>query len=457
VRVEARDATPLVTGVMITDNLFHNNFRGTRIDGGNQNNNTEVSANVIGNTLTENLRGIAVLGNAAGDGGNTVSAFIDSNTIRGTQIPPLVGGDGIAVIGAAGTGSGNSVIATVSNNDLNDIPDDGIIAIGCGGGAGSFNRVEATITGNVIRYKNNNSPPNFNNHGIAINGAAGESDNSSLCTDNTVLFEVSNNDVDGFKNSNISVSGGDEGTQRNNIQGTIVGNTVKNSRGNPGGSNLGGTGISVSAGSGTQHFIHDITITGNTVKGNPRRGIIISGASSTDSDVARITVSSNTINGKPPESPQFPIVPEPDQDGIFVTGSTNALNAVLSDILIDGNITKNNRQDGIRITRGDASNEVLLSGITNNIATDNSRDGILITSNVPGFGATPVAGNRCNDNGQDGIDINSPGYSVSNNSCSKNVVDGINAVVGNTNDGGNTGRRNGACNQPGFCFNTPLP
>jgi len=68
-----------------------------------------------------------------------------------------------------------------------------------------------------------------------------------------------------------------------------------------------------------------------------------------------------------------------------------------------------------------------------------------------------VAGNQCNDNRQDGIDINSPGYSVLNNSCSKNVVDGINAVVGNTNGGGNSGRRNGACNQPNFCFNTPLP
>jgi hypothetical protein len=455
VRVEARDATPLVTGVIITDNLFHNNFRGARIDGGNQNNNTEVSASVIGNTLTENLRGIAVLGNAEGsDGGNTVSAFIDSNTIRGTQIPPLVGGDGIAVIGAAGIGSGNSIIATLSSNTLDDIPDDGIVVIGCGGGAtGSFNRLEATITGNVIRYKNNNSPPNFVNTGITISGAGGESGDLSFCMDNTIVFEVSNNDVDGFKNSNISVSGGDEGTQRNDVEGTIVGNTFKNSRGNPGGSNLGGTGISVSAGSGTQHFVHDIAITGNTVRGNPRRGINISGGSSTDSDVTRITVSSNTVNGKPPES----IVPEPDQDGIFVTGSTNALNAVLSEILIDGNITKNNRQDGIRITRGDATNEVLLSGITNNIATDNSRDGILITSNVPGLGAIPVSGNRCNDNGQDGIDINSSGYGVSNNSCSKNVVDGINAVVGNTNDGGNSGRRNGACNQPSFCFNTPLP
>jgi hypothetical protein len=95
-----------------------------------------------------------------------------------------------------------------------------------------------------------------------------------------------------------------------------------------------------------------------------------------------------------------------------------------------------------------------LSGITNNTATGNSEDGISIRASVPGAGATPVSGNQCNDNGQDGIDINSPGYALSNNSCIRNVADGINAVVGNTNDGRNSGSRNGACNQPAFCFNT---
>jgi hypothetical protein len=132
--------------------------------------------------------------------------------------------------------------------------------------------------------------------------------------------------------------------------------------------------------------------------------------------ISRITILSNTVNGTPPKSSEYSITPAEDQDGIFVGGGNNARNATLSEILVEGNITKNNRQDGIRITRGDSSNEVLLSGITNNIATDNSRDGILITSTVP-----------------------------------------INAVVGNTNDGRNTGRLNGACNQPSFCFNTPLP
>jgi hypothetical protein len=170
-------------------------------------------------------------------------------------------------------------------------------------------------------------------------------------------------------------------------------------------------------------------------------------------------VSSNTVDGKPPQSPQYqpPIIQEADQDGILITGSTNALNAVLSEILVDSNIAKNNLRGGVRVSQGDPSNVVSLSGITSNITTDNSEDGTSIRVGVPGLGATPVSGNQCNNNGQDGIDINSPGYSLSNNSCSRNVSDGINAVVGNTNGGGNSGRRNGACDQPSFCFNTPLP
>ena len=453
--VEGRDNRPVVTGVIIAGNSFNNNFRAVRVDGGNQSVNTTVSASVVGNTLLDNFRGIIVLGNVAGgDGGNTVDAFIDSNTIKAAQIEPLVGGDGIGIAGARDTGSGNNVSAIVSNNVLNDIPDDGVVVNGCGGGAtGGNNVINAVVTDNVIRYKNNNSPSNFVNQGIIVTGAGGESDDISFCSGNSIVFEITNNVVDGFKNNNIAISGGDEGTANNDVQGVIVGNNATNSRGNPGGTNLGGTGISVSAGSGMQHFVHDIQITGNKVSGNPRRGITITGGSSSDSDVARITVSSNTIDGKPSKL----ITPEPDQDGILVSGGVNALNAALSEIFIDGNTSKNNRRRGIFVTRSDeATNSVSLSGITDNISTGNSQDGIFVAANVPGNGATPVTGNQCNNNGQDGIDINSSGYNLSNNSCSRNTGDGINAVVGNTNGGGNSGRRNGACNQPGFCFNTSL-
>jgi hypothetical protein len=239
--VEGRNATPVVTGVLITTNNFTNNLRAVRIDGGNQNNNTTVNASVIGNTLTDNLRGITVLGNVAGsDGGNTVSAFIDGNRIKAKQTNLFLDRDGIQIIGATSTGSGNSVTATVSNNDLIDIPDDGIIAIGCGGGAtGSSNTVDATIIGNVVRYKQDTPDPDFLNSGIVVSGAAGESPSISFCSGNSIVFEVSNNIVDGFKNSNITISGGDSGTANNDVQGIVAGNNATNSRGNPGGSNRG--------------------------------------------------------------------------------------------------------------------------------------------------------------------------------------------------------------------------
>jgi hypothetical protein len=456
--VEGRNATPVVTGVMITGNSFRNNLRAVRVDGGNQNNNTTVNASVVENTLIDNVSGIAVFGNVGtGDGGNTVSAFIDSNTIRGAQIEPLQGGDAIAVGGGNGIGSGNIVTATVSNNTLNEIPDDGVAVFGCGNNAtGANNTVNAVVSGNVIRYRNDNSPANFLNQGIVVTGGAGESDALSFCSGNSIVFEISNNNVDGFKNNNIIVSGGDEGTTNNDVQGIIVGNTVRNSRGNPGGASLGGVGINVSGGSGIGHLVHDITVSGNTARGNPRRGIIVSGGGGDSNSVIGITVSSNTVDGTPPHSPQYSIVPATDQDGILVTGSTNAINSFLSEILVDGNIAKNNQRGGIRVSQGDASNDVSISGITDNIGTGNGEDGISIRAGVPGEGATPVSGNQCNNNRQDGMDINSPGYDISNNSCSRNTGDGINAVIGNTNGGGNSGRRNGACNQPNFCFNTPL-
>jgi hypothetical protein len=466
--VEGRNGRTQVLGVMVTGNTFYRNFRGVRIQGTTENEDTNVEASIVGNLFDENQRGIRVAGNGGdiftgSDGGNKVSAFIDGNTIKAAQTEVVEDRDGIQIIGAIARASKNHVTATVSNNNLTEVPDDGIIVIGCGGGAiGELNKVDAVITGNVVRYKTNQftSNPEFINSGIVVSGAAGEL-NISECKHNSIEFQVTNNNVEGFKNSNIVVNGGDEGTENNDVQGIIVGNTATNSPGNPGGTNLGGTGISVNAGSGTLHSVHDITITGNKVTGNKRRGISITGGSGTDSDVTRITVSSNHVDGTPPKLQKDvpPIEPASDQDGIFVAGSNNALNTDLSEILIDGNITKDNQRRGIFVTRSDeASNSVSLSGITNNISTGNvSGDGIFIASNVPGSGGTPVAGNQCNDNGQDGLDINSPGYALSNNSCSRNVGDGLNAVVGNTNDGGNSGRRNAACNQPTFCFNTLLP
>ena len=90
---------------------------------------------------------------------------------------------------------------------------------------------------------------------------------------------------------------------------------------------------------------------------------------------------------------------------------------------------------------------ISLAGVSNNTASDNVDDGILIASNIPGSGTTPVSGNRADRNGVDGIDINSTGYVVSNNTASRNTVDGIN-LGGNADGGGNVARNNGSCNTP---------
>jgi hypothetical protein len=135
----------------------------------------------------------------------------------------------------------------------------------------------------------------------------------------------------------------------------------------------------------------------------------------------------------------------------LVTGGNLSQNAIISDVLIDGNMSNNNLSRGIIVTRGQNLSAFLplisLAGVTNNTATDNIDDGILIASSIPGSGATPVSGNRADRNGVDGIDLNSTGYVVSNNTASRNTVDGIN-LGGNTNGGGNVARNNGSCNTP---------
>jgi hypothetical protein len=142
------------------------------------------------------------------------------------------------------------------------------------------------------------------------------------------------------------------------------------------------------------------------------------------------------------------------EQGILITGGNLSENATISDVLIDGNISDSNGTRGIIVTRGTTLSAfppiISLAGVTNNRANDNVDDGILIASNIPGSGTTPVSGNRTDRNGADGIDINSTGYVVSNNTASKNSVDGINAV-GNINGGGNKATQNTSCNTPG-CF-----
>jgi parallel beta-helix repeat protein len=479
VLVDARDSITEVTGVLIRSNQFYRNRRAVRVTGGEGTMaHKTVRATVSLNTIQDVESGISVQGNDTDDigPGNRVDALVGNNLVQGTFTPVAgVRGDGINISGGTNRGSNNEVNVTVGFNTVRDVVDDGITAGGCGrDDTGSNNFVQVTITSNTVAYfVNGRAPEGIVNDGIIVFGSGGESAAISNCKDNTVRFLVSTNTVNGFPNSNIRITGGDEGTSGNDVAGDVLANTVMNSGGNTSTPNIDGNGIQVSGGSGTTNMVHNINICGNGSQRNFNRGISISGGSGTGNLVENInicggnTVRSNgsdgivILGGSGPNNIVTNInVVENDlsenDDGIFVSGGDSSINTVVSNVSITGNQSNRNLRDGIRVSRGDATNIVLLSGITNNTFSRNAREGIGISSNVPGAGNTPISGNRCDSNGEDGIDINSDGYSLSNNTCNGNTADGINAlgtgIGGNLNDGGNRARRNAACNEPNFCF-----
>jgi hypothetical protein len=139
---------------------------------------------------------------------------------------------------------------------------------------------------------------------------------------------------------------------------------------------------------------------------------------------------------------------------IFGGDSFNTFNATISNIFVDDNNFSKNTLGGISATLGTgAGNFISFEGITNNSTTSNvGGDGIVIRAGINGSGATPITGNDADKNGRDGIRIRATGYSLSQNRADDNSTGaGINAV-GNTNGGGNRGRRNASCNEPNFCF-----
>ena len=416
-----------VTGVLIDGNtLLRNGTRGIHVIGGIGPGKT-VSATVTNNTLEENVRGMQVLGNTntPGDpGGNTVTALLDANTLRRSVTEGiLIGGGNIA-------GSDNSVTATFSNNVVKENGDEGIVVVGCTtSSTGSNNSLNVAIINNTVKDQSTS--------GIVVTGGSP----SSSCVGNAIQFEISGNNVVGNRTQNIVVNGG-SGTGHD-VQGIVTGNSAKNSPE--------GDGISVSGGSGTGNLVHDITVSDNQVSGNFNRGILISGGSdSVNTVLDGIDVLSNKVRRNGNNNPDCTGACQ----GILVTGGTLSENATISDVLIDGNTSDSNGSRGIIVTRGTTLSAfppvISLAGVTNNTAKDNVDDGILIASDIPGSGATPVSENRADRNGVDGIDINSTGYVLSNNTASRNTVDGINAV-GNIDGGGNKAKNNATCNTPG-CF-----
>ena len=366
--VEGRNATPVVTEVIITGNSFFNNRRGVRIDGGTQTGNTNVSASVLDNILQENLRGIFVRGNGTGsDGGNAVSVVIDNNVVQGKSVPEGDAGSGINIQGASDIGSFNNVTAVITNNTVTQVRNDGIVANGCtADGTGSNNTVDATIVGNTVKYLRNPPPSALNNNGIIVTGASGETLETSFCSFNSVSFVVADNNVDGFKTNNINISGGDEGTHDNTVSGSVVANHV---------SGAGGRGIQVSGGTGNNHSV-DVLLSANTSNGNGIEGIRVIAGSGIGNIVSLDGVTNNTASRN-------------GGDGI---GIRSNIPGISGGTPVSGNRTDRNGEDGIDIN----STGYVLS---NNRASRNIADGINARGNVNGGGNVATGNGSCNTPG----------------------------------------------------------
>jgi len=439
-----------VTGVVIDrNNLFANGSRGIRVSGGQgpttaggTGGGKTVAATITGNTVVDNVGGqILVIGNlnSSGDyGGHNVTAIIDGNTVRRSHQQFEAGGPGgvgIDVSGGTGVGANSVVTATISNNSIHRNFDHGIRVPGCstGGSSGSNNTVYVTVINNSVRENGFNGDPTGNRDGILIEGAVGDTATSTSCTGNILRFNISGNDFGANRSLNIAISGGTG--SGHDLQGAVSGNTAKNT--------VDSSGVSISGGVGAGNYLHDITISNNQVSDSFNNGISVSGGTgSVNATVDNISVLSNHVfnNGN---------------HGIVASGGTNSLNAAITDVLIDGNHSTGNGARGIQAstgsTNGAVNPTVSLVGITNNTSSANADDGIFIGVGVPGTGSTPIARNRTDRNGVDGIDINSTGYVLSSNLSSRNNGAGITAAAGNTNGGGNTSSRNGSCNGNG-CF-----
>ena len=366
--VEGTNARPVVTDVTIASNSFFNNRRGVRVDGGTQTNNTTVTASVIDNILQENFRGIFVRGNGIGsDGGNAVSAVIDGNLVQGKSVNPEDTGSGINIQGGSDIGSFNNVTAIITNNTLTQIRNDGIVANGCTADAtGSHNTVNATITGNNVKFNRSLPATNLNNNGIIVTGASGETELTSFCSLNTVNFLVAENNVSGFKTNNISVSGGDEGSENNTVQGSVSANHV---------SGAGARGIQVSGGPGNNHSVA-VVISDNTSNSNGAEGMRATAGTGFNNLVFLGGIINNTASRNV-------------GDGIAVRSNIPGINGGTE---VSGNRTDRNGEDGIDIN----STGYVLS---NNSASRNAGAGIDAVGNVNGGGNKATQNGSCNSPG----------------------------------------------------------
>jgi Right handed beta helix region len=114
-------------------------------------------------------------------------------------------------------------------------------------------------------------------------------------------------------------------------------------------------------------------------------------------------------------------------DGVEITFSSYAE-------LLTRNTITGNGQNGLRFDGGAAG------PVNRNVVSRNELDGIAVQST---FRPMSFDRNRGDRNGDDGIDVDSPDVSLSDNRANWNVDFGIEAAPGTVDGGGNRARRNG--------------
>jgi hypothetical protein len=246
----------------------------------------------------------------------------------------------------------------------------------------------------------------------------------------------------------VSGAGGTETASNNTVETEIVGNIVIGPGRHKKVEALQANGIRIRGGgrggayTGTANEI-SFLITNNKVSDFRDNGIFVGGGRGS-SHVVSGSVIDNDVRD----------IGDVVGTGILVQSgeANNTANITLSDIIIRDNKVSNSSGDGVAVFVGfGVGNTVSLSGVTENVTNNNGVDGLVVGAGVLGSGATPISGNRADRNGQDGIDINSTGYVLSNNTASRNAVAGINAdagAVANIDGGGNVAKNNGSCNTP---------
>jgi YVTN family beta-propeller protein len=398
--------------VTVTGNsdVSNNTAQGILVIGGNNNN--QLGVTISGNSFFNNIdQGILVSGsNMTGNGGNNVILTISGNTIRGGQPPKIPSnprsGDGIGINGGSGTNAGNNVVqAIISDNLIHNSFGEGLRVNGAATGSSSSNNtIDATITGNNIR-NNGLGPFGGSGNGITITGGPALSVPATT-SGNRITFLVEGNQSNNNRDNGIGVQGWNG--SRHEVTGTISNNTSN-------GNTL--SGISLIA-RGTDNTLKDIAIVSNIASDNLQGGLTIFGGDSLDSPCC----------------------------------SDGTKNAHITNILVDGNRFDKNALGGISATLGTGpGNFISFAGITNNSISSNGGDGLFITAGVNG-NATLISENDADKNRGDGIDIRATGYILSQNRADDNKTGAGISAVGNTNGGGNRGKKNASCNEPNFCF-----